>query len=757
MPTALRLAETELDDAPRRVRLASAREGPLLFGAVREDPLLEIEVLRPAFAGRIALVASGGCTALSLLASGARQVVAVDLNPVQNHLVELKHAAVSTLGPHASVTFLGLGPATRASRLASYAALRGALGADAQRHWDERPALVARGAHHAGRSERFIRLVATVLRLGVHGRARSARLLRARSLDEQRALYEREWNTWRFRLLYRLLLNPLTLRRALDPACLRHVPEAGFDRLFLGLFERGLFSLPVGENYFLHEMLTGRYPDEARPPWLQPAGAAHLASGRLQLVDGAFTDFLRTERDQSLDALALSNICEWLDEAEQRLLFAEVVRVLRPGGYLVFRNFLGHTQVPEAFADALLEQPERGRTLIARDRSLLQQRLVICRLRPGGHAHERSPLAVRPARPDDNAALLDLARGCPMEGELTLCVERAPDFFALQRLEGRRTRVLVAESEGRPVGCVGMARRDAYLNGQPVETLYVGDLKVDPRWRGRGVADALSAAVSRLGTEWVGPDAPVVITVLHGNQAMERRLDGPRGLPSFRHVARLRSLSFPALRRRARTPTWLRLERATAANAEEMQALWRKVAAGRQFAQVVASADELLRFAESAPGLGLASYLLARDTRGSLLGFLAVWEQSSLKELRVLRDSKPLAWARPLLARLGPLLGLPPVARPGEALRCATVYQLCVPPGAPRVLQALLRRALVDVRAAGLSFLNLGLDARDPLLAGTRGLFGLETLLDAYVCTPGGPWRGAAIDPQPLHFETALA
>jgi betaine lipid synthase len=40
---------------------------------------------------------SGGCNLLDMLLDGPRKVVGVDLNPCQNHLVELKKAAIKRL------------------------------------------------------------------------------------------------------------------------------------------------------------------------------------------------------------------------------------------------------------------------------------------------------------------------------------------------------------------------------------------------------------------------------------------------------------------------------------------------------------------------------------------------------------------------------------------------------------------------------------------------------------------------------------
>src|SRR2546430_15750639 len=93
---------------------------------------------------------------------------------------------------------------------------------------------------------------------------------------------------------------------------------------------------------------------------------------------------------------------------------------------------------------------------------------------------------------------LALAAACPMRGELTLCVRREPDFFALNRLQGDRWDVGVVDA-GRAgvIGCVAIAERVAYVNGVAAPTAYVSDLKVHPAFRGRRngtgrVADALT-------------------------------------------------------------------------------------------------------------------------------------------------------------------------------------------------------------------------------------------------------------------------
>ncbi|HVE62601.1 MAG TPA: DUF3419 family protein [Mycobacteriales bacterium] len=369
----------------RRVTLPGASEERLFFAQVREDPLLEIEALRPAAGETHVVVSSGGCTALSLLAAGAGRVVAVDLNVAQNHLVELKAEALVRLPSGAPVGFLGAAPYP--DRWAAYQLLRPGLSGEARSYWDSRRRQLERGVLGSGVTERFIGLVIKVMRATIHPPRRIRRLLACRTLEEQRALYEREWNTPRWRLLFTLLLNKAVFRKAYDPAFFAHVENPSFARHFHQVVEHGLTEVPVQDNYFLHQMLTGSYPvgvASGVPPYLQPRDAGAWADlwDRLVLADASFADYLATCPDGSVHGFALSNIAEWLDEAQLDALLAQIVRTAAPGARLVFRNFVGWTEVPERWRHVVVEDVSRGEALIVRDRSLLQRRIAVCSVGP---------------------------------------------------------------------------------------------------------------------------------------------------------------------------------------------------------------------------------------------------------------------------------------------------------------------------------------------------------------------------------------
>ena len=370
-----------------RITLPGARPGPLVFAQVREDPRVELAALHPGADERAVVIASGGCTALSLLAAGAGEVHAVDLNPAQNHLVELKAAAVTALDRRAALRFLGGMPSTAQERGALYPTLRSMLTPAARAYWDARPSDVGRGVIEAGISEGFIRLVSWAVRRLVHSPDRIARLLACQSLDEQRRLFASEWNNRRWRWLFTVLLNRLVMSRAYDPRFFAHVGRRNFAEHFLRLVDHAITEVSVGDNYFLHQMLRGEYPvthPDGVPPYLGEHAFATDGRGRrvLRLVDGSITDYLRTLPERSVDAFALSNVCEWLDDAEIAALFHEVTRTASPNARIVFRNFVGWTELPSECI-RLEEDRGVGEALMQGERSVVQSRVVVCRVREG--------------------------------------------------------------------------------------------------------------------------------------------------------------------------------------------------------------------------------------------------------------------------------------------------------------------------------------------------------------------------------------
>lgn len=347
---------------------------------------------------------------------------------------------------------------------------------------------------------------------------------------------------------------------------------------------------------------------------------------------------------------------------------------------------------------------------------------------------------VREATAADGAGLVELAGLCSMAGDVSLCVERRPDFFALNRLAGDPWRVGVVDGPAGPIGCIGVARRLVYADGQPVPASYVGDLKVHPDHRRAGVGRALARWADRAATAQAGGLA--FGTVLAGNEATERLLAG--GPETWTTV---RSYNIPLLVRRRLPRTGLTVRTAMPGDLPAMAELWSRQAVRRQLAPVY-DAGSLPRWIESAPGLDLSDYLIALEPDGRPAGFLGLWDQHEFKQTRITGYSRRLAAVRRVVNATAPLVGAASLPTTGERLRYRTVVNPCA--SGPQVLRVLLGHAADRLRRAGYPFLSIGLDVRDPLTAAMRGLLAQPADVTLLV-RPGA----VQLDDRPVHFEIA--
>ena len=365
-------------------------------------------------------------------------------------------------------------------------------------------------------------------------------------------------------------------------------------------------------------------------------------------------------------------------------------------------------------------------------------------------------LQVRDAVADDNAALVRLAAACTMHGDIAMRTDRAPDFFALNRLEGDRWRVgVVTRDGGEVVGCVAVARRMAYVNEVVRPIAYAGDLKVHPDARRSGAADILTRYATDAAADLCGSGAPIVSTILAGNAAMEHRARGPRGTVVLSRFATLDVAAIPLLWERRERVQGCTVLTATTRDLEAMATMWREYAPTRQFADVApGDAGRLAEWIGRAPGLTLNDYLVALDGGGRIRGFLGVWDQASFKQLRVVSYSRRLALARRAINAVAPLLSASPLPPAGTALPALATVPVCA--REPHVLRALLLEAYRRNRGRQYAFMTVGLDAADPMRVALRGLLPQPTIVHAYVTRALGMMDPAVYSQRLLHLETAL-
>lgn len=323
-------------DLPDWVGPASAL--PVAFAQVREDPLIDLFVVqRQMTLGRrirVALVASGGCTA-ALLAGleGVEQLHLVDPNIAQLALTRLKLCLLERSDAAARLAVLGHTPMTAESRADTVGRLLGEMGFTPD-VLGPVECVGALGADYCGRYEQ---LFSQLRRELAPLRTQLDAVLAVGDTAEQvpqvcsgsplgDALERAFDKTFDVRILACLFGRAATAN-----------PVEPFARHFIRRTRQVFAAMPAADNPFLWQLLAGRYPPGVTAPWLAQAQRVPVLP-EITCSNDVMDEALATPPADGFDVILLSNVLDWLEPDEALVTLERAWHALRPDGAVVIRQ-----------------------------------------------------------------------------------------------------------------------------------------------------------------------------------------------------------------------------------------------------------------------------------------------------------------------------------------------------------------------------------------------------------------------------------
>jgi S-adenosylmethionine-diacylglycerol 3-amino-3-carboxypropyl transferase len=325
-------------------------------------------------------IASAGDNALALLTRAPQRVIALDLNPVQLFCLELRVAAFRELSHPELLELIGSTPSAR--RVELYRRCRPLLGGEARAFWDAHADAVAAGIGGAGKFERYFALFRERILPLVHSRAIVERLLAGGAATRRATFYQQEWDTWRWRLLFRFFFSRFVMGRlGRDPSFFRYV-EGSVAARILARTRHALTNLDPAENPYLQWILTGRHTS-ALPCALRPENFEIIRANlhRLEWRCQPLETFLEEEGDAAIDRYNLSDIFEYMSEENYQQLLERLCRAGRRGGRLAYWNMLASRRRPEMLAAQLHPLEELAQRLFREDKAFFYSAFVVEEIR----------------------------------------------------------------------------------------------------------------------------------------------------------------------------------------------------------------------------------------------------------------------------------------------------------------------------------------------------------------------------------------
>jgi S-adenosylmethionine-diacylglycerol 3-amino-3-carboxypropyl transferase len=324
----------------------------LVYNTCWEDPAVDRLALSLRPQDRMLVIASAGCNVLDYALVAPACIHAVDANPRQTALLELKLAGIRHLefedffavfgdGRHPGFAFL------------YRAALRDTLPPFARDYWDRYghwfwEVNPRSSFYYHGLSGMVARGFRAYLALRPGLRAAIEALLEARTLEDQREIYERrvQPQLWG-RALNWALSRQITMSMLGVPHPQKKEVErqhengvAGFVREAVDCVFR---SLPLWTNYFWTLYLRGRYSADCCPEYLRPENFAALKDGlaeRIEVHTCTVTEFLQGTRER-ISRFVLLDHMDWMSSYYPQALAEEwdaISERATPDARVIFRS-----------------------------------------------------------------------------------------------------------------------------------------------------------------------------------------------------------------------------------------------------------------------------------------------------------------------------------------------------------------------------------------------------------------------------------
>jgi S-adenosylmethionine-diacylglycerol 3-amino-3-carboxypropyl transferase len=307
------------------------------FAVVREDPALEAELIRLTNARTVLVVASGGCTALTL----KRQFPSVDIFAFDPDPLQLAHVrAKAEAAARGDLYALSVGDA-HPDRLNQRGEVEGVF-------------RVLRRC--------LLEFVLTSEAIEIFFQKTTTKATRAGLCADW--FGARYWPT-AFNVafahpLLEAVLGPRASRRDDADECARH---------FQRVFERGLRAPNAGRNPFLQHTLLGCYYYEDAPLYARTTGPLPV-----RLIHGELADVPDLRR---FDVISLSSLLDGLDDSLVERCAKKLADEVKPGCAVLLRQKTTTRDLRPLFAPAFAFDDALGTAFQQKDRSFMFDRVEV--------------------------------------------------------------------------------------------------------------------------------------------------------------------------------------------------------------------------------------------------------------------------------------------------------------------------------------------------------------------------------------------
>lgn len=317
----------------------------LRYSFGNEDYKTEEEALDIQAEDHVLSISASGDRPLNLLTRKCKKMVCVDANSVQNHLLRLKAAAMQNLDYQDYLVFLGAMPGSNRGKILK--SLLPYMEMETAQFWLDHEKMVIKGILYQGALERLTSFVSKCFAI-TRGK-KIKRLFAMKDLEEQKKFVREEWDSFIWRKLFKIILNPLISRFLIKDPGLMNIGSNINPGMYI--YERIHASLErdlAKKNPLLSLLLKGEVSQDAFSPYLTEIGTQVIKSrlSALEIHTKDIIEYLESLPGPTFDVFSLSDVASYLSYPNFIRLLNNIIKTSKPGARFCLRQFLSSYEIP---------------------------------------------------------------------------------------------------------------------------------------------------------------------------------------------------------------------------------------------------------------------------------------------------------------------------------------------------------------------------------------------------------------------------
>ena len=339
-----------------------------------EDADILLKGLSPKEGSKILSIGSAGDNSFSMLTTNPEIVVAVDVNKIQLYLIELKKVCFKKLSHEEMLGFLGFKPSDKRKEL--FNSLKNELDAASRNYWEKNIASIISGIIYQGKFENYFMMFSSKILPWIHSKKTVAKLFQTKTAKEQEIFYNEQWNSWRWRLLFKLFFSKYVMGKyGRDPEFLKEVKVTVSDYIY-NKAGNHLQTEEAQQNFILHFNLTGNF-GTLLPHYLQKENFEKIKSNidLLQIKEGyaqaAISEFGK------FNSMNLSNVFEYMDATIFKQTAESLINGTENDGRLAYWNLMVPRRISELYPEKVNYQKELSQELTGIDKGFFYNQFIV--------------------------------------------------------------------------------------------------------------------------------------------------------------------------------------------------------------------------------------------------------------------------------------------------------------------------------------------------------------------------------------------